>query len=97
MGRGEAMRAGEVERRGVGVVADGDQRLGVQDARLDGAHDGAHAGAVVAGEETQAEHLGPRRRAQPTMSASVKNCAISASAFSGLSDPCTELPVKLSA
>ena len=33
----------------------------------------------------------------PTMSASVKNCAISIVAVSGLSEPCTELPVKLSA
>jgi hypothetical protein len=33
----------------------------------------------------------------PTISASVKNWPISMTAFSGLSEPCTELPVKLSA
>ena len=36
-------------------------------------------------------------RPYPTMSASPKNWAISMVAFSGLSEPCTELPVKLSA
>jgi hypothetical protein len=45
----------------------------------------------------RSSRIGSPQTAQPTMSASVKNWAISILALSGLSEPCTEFPVKLSA